>query len=318
MMTRAIWTVGPGRFEIRTGTFAADTTGMIEVRALQSAVSRGTERLVAGGLVPESEYERMRAPLQEGDFPFPVKYGYAMVGLDPKGDRVFVLHPHQDRFLAPAAMLRPVPDTVPTARAVLAANMETAVNVLWDAGAGPGDRITVVGAGLLGLLIARLARRLPGAVVEIIDRDPGRAAAAAALDLPFRAPDAAAPDRDLVINASASAAGLDLALDLAGMEARVVEASWHGDRETPINLGRAFHARRLKLISSQVGQVSAGRRARWSHADRLDLALRLLDDAALDALVVDEVAFAAAPARLATHLCGPDPDLRGTVLRIVY
>ncbi|MEN2987948.1 zinc-binding alcohol dehydrogenase [Tistrella sp. BH-R2-4] len=317
---RALWTTGPGRFEIRSQSLPVPGDGEVLVTTLQTAVSRGTETLIATGSVPESEYQRMKAPFQEGDFPFPVKYGYAAVGQTPDGTRVFALHPHQDRFVLPRAALRPVPDTVPTARAVLAANMETALNVLWDAGAGPGDRITVIGAGLVGLLAARLARRLPGAVVQIVDRDAGRGDQARALDLDFRAPDAATPDRDIVINASASGAGLDQALALAGFEATVVEASWHGSRPVSLHLGHGFHARRLRLISSQVGHVAAGRRARLTHADRLDMALGLLDDPVLDALVVDAVAFDQAPARLPGHLSGtgPDPALTGTVLRLIY
>ena len=264
---RALWTTGPGRFEIRSQSLPVPGDGEVLVTTLQTAVSRGTETLIATGSVPESEYQRMKAPFQEGDFPFPVKYGYAAVGQTPDGTRVFALHPHQDRFVLPRAALRPVPDTVPTARAVLAANMETALNVLWDAGAGPGDRITVIGAGLVGLLAARLARRLPGAVVQIVDRDAGR-----------------------------------------------------GSRPVSLHLGHGFHARRLRLISSQVGHVAAGRRARLTHADRLDMALGLLDDPVLDALVVDAVAFDQAPARLPGHLSGtgPDPALTGTVLRLIY
>ncbi|MBA3325886.1 MAG: dehydrogenase, partial [Rhodobacteraceae bacterium] len=149
-MSRALWIAGPGRAELRD---VAEASGEVVVETAFSGISRGTEALVFAGRVPEAERGRMRCPFQEGDFPFPVKYGYAAVGRaveGPEGLRgrdVFVLHPHQDRFAAPAATCVPLPAGVPPGRAVLAANMETALNVVWDAGVGPCDRVAVVGAG---------------------------------------------------------------------------------------------------------------------------------------------------------------------------
>ena len=157
---QALWYVTRGRAELRPAPLPPVAPDYARVRTLWSGLSRGTERLVFEGRVSGSESERMRAPLQEGDFPFPVKYGYCAVGVVEEGPRslrgrtVFALHPHQDRFVAPVSMLVPVPEAVPPRRAVLAANMETALNALWDSGAGPGDRIVVVGAGVVGLLVA--------------------------------------------------------------------------------------------------------------------------------------------------------------------
>ena len=116
----------------------------------------------------------MRAPLMGGDFPFPVKYGYSAVGRTADGRRVFVLHPHQDVFLAPAAMCISLPDVVPTRRAVLAANMETALNLTWDAAPCAGERMLVIGAGVVGLLTASLLARIPGAHVTVVDIDATR------------------------------------------------------------------------------------------------------------------------------------------------
>jgi threonine dehydrogenase-like Zn-dependent dehydrogenase len=228
-----------------------------------------------------------------------VKYGYAAVGRvtdGPEGLRgrdVFVLHPHQDRFAAPAAMCVPVPGGVPLGRAVLAANMETALNVVWDAGAGPCDRIAVVGAGVVGALAGWLCARLPGAEVTLVDVNPERAGLAAALGCGFSAPEAAPEGCDLVIHASASAGGLATALGAAGLEAAVVEASWYGEGTVPAPLGGAFHSRRLRLVSSQVGRVPAGQTARWTHRRRLAAALELLRAPELDALISGETDFAA-------------------------
>ncbi len=305
MTARALWTVAPGRAEIREEALPFPGPARALVRALASGVSRGTERLVLEGRVPPSQWVAMRAPLMAGDFPFPVKYGYAAVGVVEDGPaelrnrRVFCLHPHQDRFVAPAAMCVPVPDAVPDRRAVLAANMETAVNVLWDARPLVGERALVVGAGVVGLLAAALLARVPGLDLLVCDRDPSRAGAAEALGLRFCAPEEAPQGREFVVHASGNPDGLRLALGLAGFEGRIVEASWFGDREAALPLGEDFHARRLSLVSSQVGAVAPAMRGRRSHAERLALALSLLEDAPrLDALLGPAVPFSELPAAL--------------------
>jgi threonine dehydrogenase-like Zn-dependent dehydrogenase len=309
---QALWYTAPGRAEIRDEPVAPPGPGEVRIEALYGGISRGTERLVFTGAVPVSEYERMRAPFMAGGFPFPVKYGYATVGRIVAGwdalagRTAFALYPHQTAFTLPADRIALVPDGVPPSRAVLAANMETALNALWDAAAGPADRIAVVGAGVVGCLCAWLAARLPGAEVTLIDIDARRGAVAAALGTRFALPDAAPQDCDLVIHASASAAGLATALRLAGVEATVLELSWYGAGDIAIPLGGAFHSRRLRLISSQVGQVSPSHRPRWPHARRLAAALGLLTDPALDALIARAVDFHDVPAALPRILTGAD------------
>jgi len=304
MQSEALWYVAPGRAELRTEEVSAPAGGEVLVRAHYGAISRGTERLVQAGRVPASEYQRMRAPLMGGVFPFPVKYGYATVGrveagpADLRGQTVFSLHPHQRLFRLPAAMAVPVPANVPPARAVLAANMETALNAVWDGAPGPADRIAVVGGGLLGLLVAYLCARLPGAAVTVVDVAPQRVEIAHALGAAFAAPDAALGDCDLVFHTSASAAGLATALRLAGQEATVIELSWYGGGEVAAPLGGEFHSRRLRLISSQVGSVAASHRSRWTHGRRVTAALALLADPALDRLLAPAIAFADLPAKL--------------------
>ncbi len=312
-MARALWYAGPGKVELRAAPLKPVAPGEALVRTLWSGISRGTERLVLSGAVSPGERQRMRAPLQEGEFPFPVKYGYCATGVVEDGPQelvgrtVFCLHPHQDYFVAPTSMLAVVPDGVPARRATLAANMETALNAHWDAGTGPGDRVAVVGAGVLGLLVAHLAARIPGAEVTVFDVDVGRREVVEALGAAFSPSprlrgegrgEGQSFDVDIVFNASVSAAGLSTAIDLAGMEATIVELSWYGDKPVNVGLGGAFHSRRLKLVSSQVGQVSPGRRPRWSYARRLAKALELLSDPALDALVAEAIAFEDGPKRL--------------------
>jgi threonine dehydrogenase-like Zn-dependent dehydrogenase len=302
--SQALWYVGPGRAEIRDEPLPAPQPGEVQVRALHSAISRGTERLVLAGRVPPSEFERMRAPFMAGTFPFPVKYGYAEAGrieqgpADWLGRLVFALHPHQSVFNAPIDAVAPIPEGVPASRAVLAANMETALNAMWDAAPGPADRIAVVGAGVVGALVAYLCGRLPGAKVTLVDVEPSRAELARALGVGFAAPDAAPRDCDLVVHASGAAAGLATALGLAGEEATVLEMSWYGTDDVAVPLGAAFHSRRLKLISSQVGKVAPSHRARWSYARRLTAALELLAHPKLDALLAPAIKFHDLPARL--------------------
>jgi threonine dehydrogenase-like Zn-dependent dehydrogenase len=308
MKARALWTVAPGVAEIREHALAAPAEGEALVVTRTSAISRGTERLVFTGRVPESQWGVMGAPLMRGAFPFPVSYGYAAVGIVQEGPaalrgrRVFCLHPHHDAFLAPAGMCVPVPDTVPDRRAVLAANMETAVNLLWDACPLVGERALVIGAGVVGLLAAFLLARVPGLDLAVCDLDPARRGIAESLGARFCAPEDAPGDRDLVVHASASAEGLRLALACCGFEGRIIEASWFGDRACDLPLGEAFHSKRLTLVSTQVGAVAPAMRGRRTHGERLALALSLLDDPRLDALLGPDIPFAESPQRIGSVL----------------
>lgn len=307
MNALALWCVAPDRAEIRPGLVGDDG---VAVEALFSGISRGTERLVAAGRVPASEHQRMRGPGMEGTFPFPVKYGYCSVGRVTEGALagrcVFALFPHQTTYRLPESMLTPLPDALPPERAIMAANMETALTILWDSGAGAGDRIAVIGGGVVGALVASLAARLPGAEVTLVDINPDRAPLAQALGIAFAQPDAAPQECDVVIHTSATEAGLALALSLAGQEATVVEASWHGDAPVRVPLGGAFHSRRLRLVSAQVGHVPAARLPRWTYARRMGKALELLCDPRLDALISGESAFSDLPTDYARILSSPD------------
>ncbi len=286
----------------------------VVVATRHSAISRGTELLVFRGGVPPSQHALMRAPFQEGGFPGPVTYGYLAVGTveegpaDLRGRDVFCLHPHQTRFVVPASAVSVVPGDVPVTRAVLAGTVETAVNALWDAAPRVGDRIAVVGAGMVGCAVAALLAGFPGVRVELVDVDPGRAAVAEALDVGFALPDEAAGGCDLVVHASATEAGLARSLELLGVEGEVIELSWYGDRTPRVPLGEGFHSGRLAIRASQVGRVSPSRQARWTYADRMALALRLLADPRFDALITEAVAFDELPATMA-RLAGGAPGL---------
>ncbi|TDC48170.1 dehydrogenase [Micromonospora sp. KC207] len=317
-MTReayAFWLREPGVAEIRPATLPEPGPDEVLVRARYSGVSRGTETLVFAGRVPADQYATMRAPFQEGDFPGPVKYGYLSVGVveqgpaELSGRTVFCLHPHQSAYVVPASAVVPVPDGVPAARAVLAGTVETAVNALWDAPPLVGDRVSVVGAGMVGCGVAALLARFPGVRVELVDADPDRAAVAAALGVDFATPERATGGRDLVVHASANSDGLQRSLELLAPEGTVLELSWYGDRAVRLALGGAFHSGRLTVRSSQVGMVAPARRASRTHADRLALALELLADPAFDALITGSSPFAELPDVLARLNDGTLPAL---------
>ncbi len=298
---RAFWVGEPGRGEIRPVRVAEPRSGEVLVRALYSGVSRGTEALVFRGGVPADQYATMRAPYQEGDFPAPVKYGYLSVGVVEQGPpalrgrTVFCLHPHQTAYVVPAGAVSVVPEGVPPRRAVLAGTVETAVNALWDAAPLVGDRVAVVGAGMVGCCVARLLAGIPGLRVTVVDVDPARAEVAAALGAGFATPESAEGGQDLVVHTSASAAGLQRSLDLLAPEGTVLELSWYGDAEVRLGLGGAFHSGRLSIQASQVGTVAPARRSRRSTADRLAMALELLRDPAFDVLLTGESRFEELP-----------------------
>jgi threonine dehydrogenase-like Zn-dependent dehydrogenase len=314
---RQFWIRAPGQGEIVTAQLARPAADEVLVRALYSGISRGTEALVFRGEVPASQASVMRAPFQEGDFPGPVKYGYSSVGevLEAPGGKgnglvgraVFCLYPHQDLYAVPAAAVTPLPADLPPGRAVLAANMETAVTAIWDGAPGAGDRIVVIGAGVVGLLVAWLCSRIPGTRVTVVDPDASRSAVAAGLGLEFAAKPPAGAAADLVVHASGQPDGLASALEVAGLEATVLEVSWYGTRAVPLRLGEVFHSGRITLKSSQVGRIPPERAPRWTHARRLALALDLLRDERLDLLISGESEFDQLPdvmARLARDASG--------------
>ena len=318
-VAEAFWLREPGCGEIRAVELPEPGAGDVVVRTLRSGISRGTETLVFRGAVPRDQGVAMRAPFQEGDFPGPVKYGYLNVGAveegpaELRGRTVFCLYPHQTAYVVPAVSVTVVPEGVPATRAVLAGTVETAINALWDAGPAIGDRVAVVGAGMVGCCVARLLQRHPAVEVTLVDVDPSRADVAAALEVDFAVPEAAPREFDLVVHTSATSAGLQRSLDLLATEGTVIDLSWYGDTEVRLTLGGAFHARRLAIRSSQVGTLSPARASRRTSADRLALSLELLRDPAFDALLTGESRFDELPDVMARLAAGSLPALCHTL-----
>ena len=316
---QALIYAAPGQARIDTVDLAPDG---VRVETAFSALSRGTERLVFNGLVPVTEHERMRAPLQVGNFPFPVRYGYACVGTvnDPDSalhkKTVFSLHPHQTVFRAPEPMVLPIPETVPAQRAVLAANMETALNAIWDSRIRPGARCLVVGAGLLGWLITSLLTLRKDISVDITDIRENPGVKADDFSVSLMTPDQVERQAyDLAFHTSASDGGLQTAVDALDFEGQVIELSWFGDRQTKVSLGGNFHANRLTIQCSQVGHVANARRNAMTHGDRLAAALKALSDPRLDLLITEDIRFVDLPTELPRLLGDGAP---GIATRIVY
>jgi threonine dehydrogenase-like Zn-dependent dehydrogenase len=315
----AFWVRVPGAGEIRPVRLPEPGEGEVVVRTVHSGISRGTETLVFQGRVPQSQYAAMRAPFQEGEFPGPVKYGYLNVGVvehgpsELRGRTVFCLYPHQTAYVVPVRAVVPVPDEVPPERAVLAGTVETAVNALWDAAPLVGDRVTVVGAGMVGCCVARLLTRFPGVAVTVVDVDPARADVVAGWGAAFALPAEAPDGQDLVVHTSATSAGLQLSLDLLAAEGLVLDLSWYGDAEVRLSLGGTFHSGRLGIRASQVGTVAAARRGSRTTTDRLVLALDLLRDPAFDALLTGVSPFEELPALMPRLAAGKVPALCHTV-----
>jgi 2-desacetyl-2-hydroxyethyl bacteriochlorophyllide A dehydrogenase len=321
-IARALWTIAPDVVELRDEEVAAPKSGEVLIETLFSGISRGTEGLILRGAVPESEWARMRAPFQCGEFPGPVKYGYSNVGRVVAGEGhapgtlVFTLFPHQSRFVVDAKSAHPISESVPAERAVLAANMETALNAVWDAAPLPGDRVTIVGAGVLGCLVLSLLSRYPAIDIEVVDVLAERTSVITALGGRAVTPKNATTGRDLLIHTSASAQGLETALGLCCAQGTVLELSWYGSTPVTLALGAAFHSQRLALVASQVGTVSPNKPG-WTHADRLRLALRLLDDPRLDALLAPAVPFEDLPTRFA-ELVSPEATSSAPGLLVRY
>ena len=276
---------------MRDGRVPEPGPGQVLVRALASGVSQGTELLLYRGQGPTPFDPSLDAP---GAPMYPRRYGYAWVGevVDgpsdrlPRGTRVFALAPHGDLHAINVGDARPIDASIPPRRAVLAASLETAVTCVWDSGVQLGDAVVVLGGGVVGLLVARLAAAAGGRV-RVVEPSPRRRAVAQALGVEAVSPEEDDPraDADVVVEATGNPAVLDRAIAHAAHEAVVVVASFYGARVAPVALGADFHRRRLRLLSSQVSSLPASRAARWTTARRFDLVRSLLRDRSLDALV---------------------------------
>lgn len=316
---RAVWFERRGEASLRAEQIAEPREGEALIHTLYSGISAGTELKVLLGQVPESARRELTLPLMRGSFDLPISYGYCCVGeveaVHPSvtslgvGDRVFCLHPHHDYFNAPQATLRRLPQDLPAQRLVLAANMETAITVVWDAKVELGDVVVVVGLGVVGLLVVRLLRLSGASRVVAVDRLEHRLALAAsvgATEVHAGLSASMVAAADVIIEATGSPEPLAMITANAGHGSRVVIASFYGDAPATLSLGGLFHTHRVSLLSSQVGTIPASKRDRWSFDRRFELVRERLHDEALDALLAPAVPLSEA-SRVYAALASGEP-----------
>ena len=294
--TRALWHETTEHSTIRSVQIPMDSSKVL-VDARYSLISIGTELLVARGNVPPQLQVDMDVPYMEGDLMLPVKYGYSLVGVDTSTNTaVHLMHPHQDKCHVDRLSLFEIPDDVPLKRAALASNLETVLNATWDAAVSPGERVLIVGFGLIGSLIARVVADIPGVELIVAEVNPARARLASEMGFEtIEIPLPASAPFDLAFNTSASGKGLQTALDMVGLEGRVIELSWYGNQQVSMSLGGEFHALRKRILSSQVSRIPAHMASRWNFKRRKEAVFRLLQNPAFDQHITHEITLDEAP-----------------------
>ncbi|MEM9671559.1 MAG: zinc-binding alcohol dehydrogenase [Bacteroidota bacterium] len=298
--TTALWHLSERESSIRSQSLPPLKTDECLIESLFSLVSSGTETLVANGQVPAELQDSMQVPYMEGSFGFPLKYGYSLVGKVIEGsenlvDRyVHLLHPHQQHCVVKETDVTVIPEGIPPQRAVLASNLETALNAVWDSHLSAGDRVLVVGMGLIGSLVALLASQFPATQIRVAETDPTRQSLAR--EQGFSLYDPSDTPFDVAFHSSGSSTGLQTAIDAVGYEGQVIELSWYGTRSAEVKLGGSFHQQRKQIISSQVSQLPAHRQARWDYRRRKQTVLDLLQDDGWDDFLTATVDFTDVPA----------------------
>ncbi len=302
METTALWHLSESSTILKTTNIRNDHPTSCLIKSLYSLVSTGTERLVAQGKVPGNLQEAMKVPYMEGSFGFPLTYGYSLVGEIIEGPEhlisknVHIMHPHQSMLYADEAHVALIPEDIPSKRAVLISNLETAINAVWDSEVTLGENVFVAGFGTIGSLLCQVLRKFPAIDLHVLE--PNQARCEKARSWGFNAVQAITlpePPFDVAFNTSCHENGLQVCIDSVGYEGKVVELSWYGTQSVNINLGKSFHHFRKQIISSQVSQIPGHKLSRWDYRRRKALAFDLLKDPFFDELLTDEISFEDAP-----------------------
>ncbi|WP_138497947.1 zinc-dependent alcohol dehydrogenase [Nostoc sp. PA-18-2419] len=294
----AYWLVSPSVGEIRETSVTALPKEPLFLETLYSGISPGTERLVGLAKVPEECWETMRCWYMEGSFALPLKYGYSLVGqadeASNQGKRFFVMHPHQSRVVVESSDALELPDWLPSKRATLIPNTETALNAVWDAEVSQDARILIVGGGIVGILISFVLSKEYGIGADFLEQDKQRIQYLE--QLPWLqnsrlATDFKEDNYNIVFHTSASACGLQSAIDALTFEGRCIELSWYGTQSVSLQLGGSFHYQRKQIIASQVSAIAKPMRNLIDYRQRKERVLQLLGDAAVDILLEPVIAF---------------------------
>ena len=309
----SVWFTSPRTVELRASSVAVPARGEVRIQTLFSGISHGSEMTVYRGDVPASLSLDATLPTLQGTFEFPVKYGYASVGrvIDfgadvtgvLEGDLVFAFNPHETCYTVPAGVVIKLPRELNPRIGIFTANVETALNALLDATPRLGERVLVIGQGVVGLLITQLVRRAGASLVITSDLHESRRQLSqlAGADVTLDPSTERITERvhaltggvgaDVVIEASGEPRVLDEAIGAAAQEGRVVIVSWYGTKRADLGLGSDFHRKRLMLKSSQVSNLDPSLAPRWTIARRRELAVGYLSELLLDKLITRVLPF---------------------------
>ena len=299
-MSLALWHNSDFTSELKEEKNSKIDIDQIEVKSLFSLISTGTERLVASGEVPVSSFEFMAVPYMKGNFSFPIKYGYSLVGKVTSvgklyGKIVHLLHPHQGKCLVKEVDVMIVPDEIPAKRATLASNVETALNAIWDAEISIGDKVLIAGFGMIGSLLARVLSFMPEVEIVIMEKDANRVKMVQKMGFTF-IDDPEPSYFDVAFNTTSNEKALQIAIQSVGLEGKIIEMSWYGTKNVNINLGADFHYHRKQIISSQVSKIPSDKQSRWDYKRRKEVVFKLLKSPLFDEHITDVLTFAETPA----------------------
>ena len=283
-----LWFCEPYKVEVRSCQPLAIPAGQVRVRALCSAISAGTEMLVYRGQLPSELALDVSIAQMQKNPEYPLQYGYASVGIVEAigqgvekswlGKRVFSFAPHASHFNSESDALIELPDGIAAEDAVFLANMETAVNLVQDGRPMIGERVAVLGQGIVGLLLTAVLARFPLAELLAIEgiaerRELAKSLGASNACSPLRLDSAWA---DLIYEVSGVPEALNSAIDLAVFDSRIIIGSWYGKKSTAIDLGGKAHRNRISICTSQVSSLAPELSGRWNKERRFDVAWQML------------------------------------------
>lgn len=272
--------------------------GQLIIKSRYSMISTGTEKVITTQVLDPDLALKMAIPYQKGAMTNTFTYGYSLVGEvisegEFQGEKVHVMHPHQDFAVVYTNDVRVLPRDIDPKLATLISNMETAVNAVWDAQVELGDRVLIQGYGTIGALVASILQKYPGLDLHVHDIDPQKAELIASHGLSVY--DMEEEEFDLVFNTTGSEIALEEAFKFARLEGTIIELSWYGAKRVSLELGESFHYGRKRLICSQVSHIPNRKQPNWNYENRKDLVIRLLQELDPTYLLGHEINFQDAP-----------------------
>ena len=283
MKSQSLWLIKKNKPKILSkDIYYKKNNKTVLVKTLYSGISKGTENLVARGKIHKSQFKIMRCPFQDGNFSFPIKYGYINIGeiidgpISLTGKKIFTLFPHQTVFEISTKNINLIKNKN-AKKYLLTANMETAVNIFWDSQAKKNDRILIVGLGSVGLLTAYFFKLKGYKNLYVSDVNLSKKSIAKKLNLNFIHYNKI-NNLDCIINTTSNYDVLNNSFTKLNLDGKIIEASWYGEKVGKLNLGNEFHSKRLRIISSQVSNIPLHMQKKHNYRSRLKIAINALND----------------------------------------